>query len=151
MRGGAGCLSAMLDKGGTVALKVDWITIDCRDAVALAEFWKAALDYRALYSSPPDEDEDEVLLGPKSGRGPRLLLLETPDEKKTKNRLHLDLRPDDRDAEVERLVALGARRIDIGQGEGATWVVLADPEGNEFCILRALTEEEKTTHAWAAD
>ena len=132
-----------------MALKIDWITIDSRDAVALAEFWKAALDYEAL--DEEDEDDGEVLLGPKSGRGPRLLLLDTPDEKTTKNRLHLDLRPDDRDAEVERLVALGARRIDIGQGDDVTWVVLADPEGNEFCILRALTEEEKQTYAWAAD
>ena len=134
-----------------MALTVDWITIDCGNAVALAQFWKAALDYVELYRSVPGDDEGEVLVGPKSGRGPRLLLLDTPDEKTTKNRLHLDLRPDDRDAEVERLVALGARRIDIGQGEDVTWVVLADPEGNEFCVLRALTEEEKQTYAWAAD
>jgi hypothetical protein len=53
-----------------------------------------------------------------------------------KNRLHFDLAPDDQDAEVERLLALGARRVDIGQGETRSWVVLADPEGNEFCVLR---------------
>jgi hypothetical protein len=57
-----------------------------------------------------------------------------PEAKTHKNRLHPDFRPDDRDAEVERLLALGARRVDIGQGE-QSWVVLADPEGNEFCIL----------------
>lgn len=60
-----------------------------------------------------------------------------PDAKAGKNRLHLDLRPDDRDAEVARLEGLGARRVDIGQGD-VTWVVLADPEGNEFCVLEAL-------------
>jgi hypothetical protein len=57
--------------------------------------------------------------------------------KNGKNRLHLDLRPDDQEAEVERLVNMGARHVDVGQGEAAGWVVLADPEGNEFCVLRA--------------
>lgn len=64
------------------------------------------------------------------------------EAKGLKNRLHLDLRPDDRDAEVARLEALGARRVDVGQGPEVTWVVLADPEGNEFCVLRPLTPEE---------
>jgi len=63
-----------------------------------------------------------------------------PEDKTVKNRLHLDLRPDDQAAEVERLVGLGATRVDLGQGE-ASWVVLADPEGNEFCVLRALPLE----------
>jgi hypothetical protein len=65
-----------------------------------------------------------------------------PEGKAVKNRLHLDLRPEDQAAEVDRLLALGARKVDIGQGS-PTWVVLADPEGNEFCILRALTPEER--------
>ncbi len=64
-----------------------------------------------------------------------------PDAKAVKNRLHIDLRPDDQAAEVERALSLGARHVDIGQGE-QTWVVLADPEGNEFCILRALRPDE---------
>ena len=59
-----------------------------------------------------------------------------------KNRLHLDLRPDDQAAEVARLEALGATRVDVGQGDDVTWVVLADPEGNEFCVLRALRPDE---------
>ena len=59
-----------------------------------------------------------------------------PEGKTIKNRLHIDLDPDDRDAEVERLLTLGATRADVGQGADATWVVLADPEGNEFCVLR---------------
>ena len=62
--------------------------------------------------------------------------LPVPDPKTVKNRFHLDVRPDDRDAEVERLVALGATHVDIGQGT-PSWVVLADPEGNEFCVLRS--------------
>jgi predicted enzyme related to lactoylglutathione lyase len=58
------------------------------------------------------------------------------DPKTVKNRLHFDLAPDDQQAEVERILALGARRVDVGQGEAVGWVVLADPEGNEFCVLR---------------
>ena len=65
---------------------------------------------------------------------PGLLFVRVPEEKTVKNRLHFDFRPDDRDREVDRLLALGAERVDIGQGE-QTWVVLADPEGNEFCVL----------------
>ena len=67
---------------------------------------------------------------------PGLCFLAVPEGKTIKNRLHIDLDPDDRDAEVERLVALGATRADVGQGAAATWAVLADPEGNEFCVLR---------------
>ena len=65
---------------------------------------------------------------------PGLLFGPVPEKKTIKNRLHLDFRPDDQAAEVDRLLALGARRVDIGQGE-QPWVVLADPEGNEFCVL----------------
>jgi predicted enzyme related to lactoylglutathione lyase len=59
-----------------------------------------------------------------------------PEGRTVKNRLHIDLNPDDRDAEVERLLALGATRADVGQSPEVTWVVLADPEGNEFCVVR---------------
>ncbi len=59
-----------------------------------------------------------------------------PEAKRVKNRLHIDLAPDDRDAEVERIVGLGARRADVGQSDDVTWLVLADPEGNEFCVIR---------------
>ena len=68
------------------------------------------------------------------GQLPGILFLKSDAAKGNKNRLHLDFRPDDRDAEVERLVAHGATRIDVGQGD-VPWVVLADPEGNEFCVL----------------
>ena len=66
---------------------------------------------------------------------PGLVFVPVPEAKRIKNRLHIDLVPDDRDAEVERLLALGASRADVGQDDEVTWVVLADPEGNEFCVL----------------
>ena len=72
---------------------------------------------------------------------PDLLFLRVPEPKGEKVRLHIDLRPDDHAAEVARAEAMGATRVDLGQGD-PTWVVLADPDGNEFCILRALTPEE---------
>jgi hypothetical protein len=79
---------------------------------------------------------------PEDGVAPDILFLKVPEGKAVKNRLHLDLRPKDQAAEVARLEALGAHRVDVGQGADATWVVLADPEGNEFDVLRALRPEE---------
>jgi hypothetical protein len=73
---------------------------------------------------------------------PDLLFLRVPEDKLSKNRLHLDLRPADQAAEVARLEGLGARRADVGQGPEVTWVVMADPDGNEFCVLRAFRPEE---------
>lgn len=69
------------------------------------------------------------------------------EQKAGKNRVHFDLRPDDQDAEVRRLEQLGASKIDIGQGD-APWVVMADPEGNEFCVLRAMNDEARATARW---
>lgn len=68
---------------------------------------------------------------------PDLLILRADDPRVVKNRVHLDFRPDDQDQEVARLIELGAHRVDIGQGNEVTWVVLTDPEGNEFCVLRS--------------
>jgi hypothetical protein len=79
---------------------------------------------------------DEFEIRPREDQLPGLLFVPVPEPKESKNRLHLDFRPQDQAAEVERLTELGARRIDIGQGS-ASWVVLADPEGNEFCVLGA--------------
>ena len=121
-----------------MGLIVDWLAIDCADPVALARFWAEALDYKNL----PGDDPDEAAIVPKDGRGTQLLFLRVPEGKSVKNRLHLDLRPDDQATEVERILALGAKHVDIGQGQ-QSWVVLADPEGNEFCILRNLTAEER--------
>ena len=113
---------------------------DSGDPRRLADFWQQALGWRRFY----DADDEVVLLpqegSPEDGHSPGLLFLKVPEVKTVKNRLHIDLRPDDQAAEVARLEALGARRIDIGQGE-PTWVVMADPDGNEFCVLRALRPE----------
>ena len=108
------------------------IVIDARDPAALARFWADVLDYQVLSESP-----DEVDVGKDEKTFPSLVFVPVPEPKTVKNRLHIDLNPDDRDAEVERLLRLGATRVDVGQGEDATWVVMADPEGNEFCVLRA--------------
>ena len=126
----------------TVSLRIQSLTIDCRDPKALASFWAEVLGWTVTF----DED-DEVVIEPPKGSAqyevcPDLLFGRVPETKTVKNRLHLDLRPDDQDAEVERVMSLGAKRADVGQDGSESWVVLADPEGNEFCILRRLTEEE---------
>jgi predicted enzyme related to lactoylglutathione lyase len=125
-----------------MGLFIDWLGIDCADPAALAAFWAEVLNYKTL----PGDDPDEAAIVPKDGHGTQILFMRVPEGKSVKNRLHLDLRPEDRDQEVERILALGARKVDIGQGE-QSWVVLADPEGNEFCILRALTPEERVQRA----
>lgn len=125
-----------------MALRWQCICVDSHDPSRIATFWEAALGWRRTFEAP-----DEVVLEPPAGSpgdgvSPDLLFLLVPEDKVVKNRLHIDLRPDDdRDAEVARLEALGATRVDIGQGE-QTWVVMADPDGNEFCVLRVLTPEE---------
>ncbi len=120
-------------------LRIQCITIDCENPRTLADFWAAALDWKITF-----EDENEVSLelldgSPEVGRIPDLLFIKNPDLKSVKNRLHLDLRPLDQEAEVSRLESLGAKRIEIGQSDDidTSWVVMADPEGNEFCVLRA--------------
>jgi hypothetical protein len=114
-----------------MTLKWEELVVDSRDFRAQGRWWAEALAWEIL-----DEDDDVVEVGDRDGSGPTLLFLNVPEVKAVKNRLHLDLVPDDQDAEVARLVELGAQRIDIGQGE-QSWVVLADPEGNEFCVLSA--------------
>jgi hypothetical protein len=81
-----------------------------------------------------DDSPDEYEIRPEKDRMPGLLFVPVPEGKVVKNRLHLDFRPDDQEAEVARLLALGARHADVGQGE-QPWVTLMDPEGNEFCVL----------------
>jgi hypothetical protein len=121
-------------------LRVQALCIDCQRPGELASFWEAALGWRRTEDEP-----DEVVIEPPAGSAedgvvPDLLFLKVPERKLVKNRLHIDLRPDDQQAEVERLLALGARRVEIGQSNDArtTWEVLADPAGNEFCVLKAL-------------
>ncbi|WP_111767879.1 VOC family protein [Nakamurella deserti] len=127
-------------------MPVRWYTtvIDCQDAAALARWWAGVLDWRIAY-----ESDDEIVLVPRHAfdptrtlpleqRGPGLVFVPVPEDKQRKNRLHLDLAPgpvDDQRAEVERLVRLGASHVDVGQPDDASFVVLADPEGNEFCVL----------------
>ena len=107
------------------------VLIDCADGDKLAEFWGEVLGWKVL-----DRDHDAIEIGDGEG-GVTLVFLTVPEPKTVKNRLHLDLIPvGSQDAEVERVLALGARRLDIGQGN-VSWEVMADPEGNEFCILSA--------------
>ena len=128
-----------------MGLFVKSLAIDCADPAALARFWTEALAYRVEST----DDPDEIPIVPNAGHGPRILFLRVPERKTIKNRLHLDLSPEDQRAEIARLQALGARTVDIGQGE-QSWTVLADPEGNEFCVLRTLTEQERARHAAAS-
>ncbi|MEU1281119.1 VOC family protein [Streptomyces sp. NPDC005805] len=114
-----------------MAVSLYQISVDCHDPARLARFWCEVLDWRVLF-----EDPEEIVIGAAPDALPGMVFLPVPETKAVKNRLHLDLTPDDRDAEVARILALGARRVDVGQGADATWVVLADPEGNEFCVLR---------------
>jgi predicted enzyme related to lactoylglutathione lyase len=115
------------------------LCVDANDPSALASFWEAVLGWRRT-----EESDDEIVLEPPAGSPedgivPDLLFLRVPESKSIKNRLHLDLRPEDQAVEVARLESLGAKRVSVGQSEDVTWVVLSDPEGNEFCVLRALT------------
>ncbi len=114
-----------------MGLRFSELCIDAADIDALASWWSRVLGWPREVT----EDGDVALRAP-AGAGPDWLFLEVADDKVVKNRLHVDLTPDDQAAEVARVLALGARHVDIGQGE-QTWVVLADPEGNEFCILAA--------------
>ncbi len=114
-----------------MTLVFDEICIDAHDATSLGTWWSQVLGW------PHHVDSDgDVVLQPPPGAGPNWLFLAVPDEKIVKNRIHFDFTPDDQQAEVNRLVDLGARHVDVGQGD-ESWVVLADPEGNEFCILAA--------------
>ena len=122
-----------------MALSLQCITVDAHDPLALAQFWAEALGWKIGEEVNEIEVWIERELGdPKNTGFPDILFLKVPDSKVVKNRLHLDLRPDDQDAEVARLEKLGAKKIDIGQSTDpdTTWVVMADIEGNEFCILR---------------
>jgi predicted enzyme related to lactoylglutathione lyase len=110
------------------------LVIDCADPDRLAEFWAAALGYRPLGQAGPYRS-----LVPADGSpGPKLILQGVSEGKVAKNRMHLDIHTADVDAEVERLIALGGRRADSPAIEehGTRWVVMGDPEGNEFCVCR---------------
>ncbi len=113
-----------------MVLEWEQVVIESADCLALGRWWADALNWVIVDESPPVV---EIQVAP--DQLPGMLFLETGGAKAAKNRLHLDFRPDDQAAEVARLLALGATRIDVGQGEDVPWVVMADPEGNEFCVL----------------
>ena len=121
---------------------IQTVTIDCADVARVADFWAEVLGYVEDPDDPNLPDEPAWLLMPPDGNGTVLLFLPVPEAKTVKNRLHLDLRPDGpRDVEVERVLALGATMVDDRRTpDGAGWAVLADPEGNEFCIVRSAAE-----------
>jgi catechol 2,3-dioxygenase-like lactoylglutathione lyase family enzyme len=120
-----------------MACRFSELVVDCRDPEGLAAFWAAVLGYRVI-----GRDEDgAVEIGPEAGFGgaaPTLVFGPVADPTPGKLRMHIDVNPTDRDqdAELERLLGLGATRADVGQTGEENWHVLADPEGNEFCLLR---------------
>jgi len=124
-----------------MANRISELVIDCADPERLAAFWSEVLGYVELGR----EDDGSIEIGPAAGFGglqPTLILSPSSDPRNGKLRLHIDVNPTDRDqaAELERLLALGARTADVGQTGEESWHVLADPEGNEFCLLRKRLE-----------
>jgi len=117
-------------------LTLHHVVIDAHDLPKLAQFWTQALGWKVL-----SEREREIVIGPDPHAAVGICLMPTTDAKTLKNRVHLDLTTSaaDRDQEIERLLALGAQRVDIGQTGKESWTVLADPEGNEFCVVRPKT------------
>lgn len=105
------------------------LVVDADDPPRLARWWAQALGYQIVH-----EAAGEVEIRQSPDQLPGVVFVPVPERKQLKNRLHIDLRAADQAAEVERLVDMGARRVDIDQGD-ASWIVLTDPEGNEFCVL----------------
>jgi Glyoxalase-like domain len=112
-----------------MSLEWEQVIVDSADPGALGRWWATALEWVVV-----NDDPEEFEIRPAPDRLPGLLFGRVPEPKTFKNRLHLDFRPDDQDAAVARLLDLGASRADVGQGD-ESWIVLADPEGNEFCVL----------------
>jgi catechol 2,3-dioxygenase-like lactoylglutathione lyase family enzyme len=125
-----------------MSVRIRSITIDCKDPYTLSLFWSEVTGFKENPDDPnlPEHTED-LLVNPDGG--PNLLFIKVPEDKVVKNRIHLDLSPSTpagRDAEMDRVLALGATFIDDHRrADGGGWVVLADPEGNEFCIERGLS------------
>jgi hypothetical protein len=124
---------------------VSHIAVDCANAYALSEWWKPVLGYTDDPDDPNEPGHEECMIVDPTGSGPQVLFVEVPDAKTVKNRVHFDLRPREgtRDAELEWLLSHGATLVDdlrSIRGPGIGWAVLADPEGNEFCILRSIPE-----------
>ena len=116
------------------------VVIDAVQPRVVADFWCHVLGWHVL-----DEDDGVISIGPPDGAWPTIDVVPVPESKSVKNQLHLDLRADGTSTadELERLLGLGARHTDVGQGPDATWVVLSDPEGNEFCLLARTAQEAR--------
>jgi predicted enzyme related to lactoylglutathione lyase len=119
-----------------MACRISELVLDCHDPEVLARFWCEVLDFIVL-----DRDESDIEIGPREGFGgpqPTIILSRNDEPKNGKLRLHIDVNATDRDqdAELERLLAAGAELVDIGQTGEESWHALADPEGNEFCLLK---------------
>ena len=114
------------------------IVIDAARPRLVADFWRAVLGWEVVES-----DADGISIAPGDGSWPGIDVFQVPEGKSIKNRLHLDLRADgsSTEDELQRLLNLGARRVDVGQGPEVSWVVLADLEGNEFCLLSRTVQE----------
>jgi predicted enzyme related to lactoylglutathione lyase len=114
-------------------LALHHVVVDTRDLPRLARFWAEALHWRIL-----SESEREIVIGPDENAATGICFMPVAGPKTVKNRIHLDLTTSaaDRDAEIGRLISLGARRVDVGQTGQESWTVLADLEGNEFCVVR---------------
>jgi catechol 2,3-dioxygenase-like lactoylglutathione lyase family enzyme len=119
-------------------VRISSVCISAVEPRRVADFWAAVLGWEVV-----EEAEEGISLASPGSDLPALDILVVPDAKRVKNRLHLDLRADHTsfDAERDRLEGLGARRVDVGQGPDVTWIVFADPEGNEFCLLRRTMQE----------
>jgi catechol 2,3-dioxygenase-like lactoylglutathione lyase family enzyme len=120
-----------------MACRITELVLDCREPERLARFWCDVLGFVVL-----GREDDDIEIGPPEGFGglqPTLVFSRSQEPKNGKLRLHFDLNATDRDqdAELERLLAAGAQHADIGQSGQESWYVLTDPEGNEFCLLRA--------------
>lgn len=127
--------------------RISHTTVDCSDAYALSEWWKPVLEYVDLPDDSNEPGHEECMIQSPDGSH-RILFIEVPDAKTVKNRVHFDLVPTDRtrDDEVDRVLGLGATQVGDHRGQygpGTGWVILADPEGNEFCILRSEAERSE--------
>jgi hypothetical protein len=119
-------------RGIGINLRLDEVVMDCDDPCLLARFWSEALDYELT-----ECDEDIAAIEDPTGSGPSVLFQRVPEKKSAKNRVHLDLSIGSGDLElaVDQLLSMGAKRVDSEDFRTRWWVVLADPEGNEFCVV----------------
>lgn len=127
-----------------MSIRVQCVIYDAIDPAAQARFWAEVLGWRITHEVEKESVLEPPEGSPENGIVPDILFVRVPadETKSVKNRLHMDLRPTDQEAELARVEKLGAKRASVGQDESVSWVVMTDPEGNEFCILRAFTPEE---------